>query len=54
MSHPGFLLTEPFEITTSSGTPFKVFTPFAKAVQANLLDSPPAPAAAPRITPRRR
>lgn len=51
VSHPGFLLTEPFEIATGSGTPFKVFTPFSKAVQARLLDTPPVPATTPSITP---
>lgn len=30
-SHPGFLLTEPWEVSTATGTPYKVFTPFSKA-----------------------
>ncbi len=30
-SHPGFLLTEPWEVATASGTPYKVYTPFARA-----------------------
>lgn len=51
VSHPGFLLTEPFDIATGAGTPFKVFTPFSKAVHARLLDTPPTPLPAPRITP---
>ena len=27
VSHPGFLLTEPWEVRTGSGTPYRVFTP---------------------------
>ncbi|MCP1387737.1 DNA photolyase family protein [Corynebacterium sp. TA-R-1] len=45
-SHPGFLLTEPW-----AGKPYKVFTPFSKAVQAALSDAPPQPLPAPDITP---
>ena len=29
-SHPGFLLTEPWEVASGSGTPYKVFTPFSR------------------------
>ncbi|GAA1173048.1 Deoxyribodipyrimidine photo-lyase [Corynebacterium glaucum] len=48
-SHPGFLLNEPWEVVTGSGTPFKVFTPFYKAVQALLIDAPPHPLEAPQF-----
>lgn len=50
-SHPGFLLAEPWQAATQSGTPFKVFTPFLKAVQELLTDAPPQPVPAPEITP---
>ena len=30
-SHPGFLLTEPWEVTSGAGTAYKVYTPFSKA-----------------------
>ena len=29
-SHPGFLLTEPWEVSSGSGAPYKVYTPFSK------------------------
>jgi len=48
-SHPGFLLTEPWEVVTGSRTPFKVFTPFYKAVQALLIDAPPHPIETPQF-----
>lgn len=59
-SFPGFLLAEPWEINTGAGTPYRVFTPFYKAMLAHpqreplpapaltpgplLIDAPPAPA----------
>ena len=43
VSHPGFLLTEPWEVRTGSGTPYRVFTPFSKKAQGMLLDAPPFP-----------
>lgn len=33
-SHAGFLLHEPFRVKTTSGGPFRVFTPFWRAVEA--------------------
>lgn len=50
-SHPGFLLAEPWAITTGSGSPFKVFTPFSKAVFAALESAPPQPAPVPGLQP---
>ncbi|PZQ47904.1 MAG: deoxyribodipyrimidine photolyase [Rhodovulum sulfidophilum] len=35
VEHPGFLLREPWTIRTGAGTPFKVYTPFAKAAAAD-------------------
>ncbi|PAT10733.1 hypothetical protein CKJ80_04995 [Corynebacterium hadale] len=43
VSHPGFLLTETWEVRTGSGTPYRVFTPFSKKAQGMLLDAPPSP-----------
>lgn len=40
-SFPGFLLTEPWEMRTGSGSPYRVFTPFYKAAQAHLAAHPP-------------
>lgn len=51
VSHPGFLLAEPWEVTTASGTPFKVFTPFFKAMHAQLEAAPPRPLRVPEFTP---
>ncbi|QPK83896.1 deoxyribodipyrimidine photo-lyase [Corynebacterium qintianiae] len=51
VSHPGYLLTEPWEVRTSAGRPYRVFTPFHKAVQSSLLDAPPTPLPAPDIIP---
>lgn len=42
-SYPGFLLTEPWEITTGQGTPFKVFTPFFAALSKALPEQPVPP-----------
>ncbi|HIW95051.1 MAG TPA: DNA photolyase family protein [Candidatus Corynebacterium gallistercoris] len=45
-SFPGYLLTEPWAVTTTTGTPYKVFTPFGKAafqyVQEHFADPLPA------------
>lgn len=46
---PGFLLAEPWEITTGSGTPYRVFTPFYNAVRQHLVGHPPEPLAAPAL-----
>jgi len=43
----GSLLLEPWEVKTGQGEPFKVFTPFWRAVEAAYEDRPPLP------TPRR-
>lgn len=40
------LLAEPWELKTQSGTPFRVFTPFHRALSG--LGAPPAPLPAPR------
>ena len=54
---PGFLLAEPWEINSGAGTPYRVFTPFYKAMQQLLAAHPPQPVAAPvlvggaRLTP---
>ena len=45
-SFNGSLLVEPWELTTGEGTPYKVFTPFWKALQA--AGDPPAPLAPPK------
>ena len=42
-SFNGSLLVEPFAIKTGSGGDFKVFTPFWKALQLNLVIGAPAP-----------
>lgn len=46
---PGFLLAEPWKINTGAGTPYRVFTPFYKAVQQHLLAHPPQPVSAPSL-----
>ena len=46
---PGFLLAEPWEINTGAGTPYRVFTPFYKAVQQHLVAHPPQPIPAPAL-----
>ncbi len=48
-SFPSFLLAEPWEVTTDAGTPYRVFTPFFKAMQSRLLQQPPAPLPAPKV-----
>ena len=48
-SHAGYLLNEPWTVHTGSGTPFRVFTPYGKAAQQRLTDSPPQPLPAPEI-----
>lgn len=42
-SHHGSLLHEPWSLTTGAGTPFKVFTPFWKAVLASEPPRQPLP-----------
>lgn len=51
-SHHGSLLHEPWSLTTGAGTPFKVFTPFWKAILAgNPPREPlPAPTSIPGVT----
>ena len=46
---PGFLLAEPWEISSGAGTPYRVFTPFYKALQQHLTAHQPQPAAAPAL-----
>lgn len=46
---PGFLLAEPWDIATGSGTPYRVFTPFYKAMQQHVAAHPPRPVAAPSL-----
>ena len=48
-SFPGYLLTEPWRVQTGSGTPYRVFTPFAKSAQQSLLDDPPQPREVPEL-----
>ncbi|MFT4149661.1 MAG: deoxyribodipyrimidine photo-lyase [Paracoccaceae bacterium] len=48
-SHPGHLLHEPWTVTTGSGGPYRVFTPFWKAVRA--LPVPPPRTAPPLPAP---
>ena len=44
VSHPGFLLHEPWQHETAAGGPFKVFTPFWTAMRAREVPDPlPAP-----------
>jgi len=45
----GHLLTEPWVIASQSGTPYRVYTPYARRVRATL--SVPAPQPAPRALP---
>ncbi|WP_092147549.1 cryptochrome/photolyase family protein [Corynebacterium mycetoides] len=51
VTHPGFLLAEPWEVRTGAGGPYRVFTPFFKAMQSLLGDAPPTPQPAPGLTP---
>lgn len=44
----GALLHDPYALRTSSGSPFKVFTPFWKHCREQLLAAPPAPLPAPK------
>ena len=44
--HEGFLLFDPAVIRTAGGTPFRVFTPFARACMAAAEPSPPVAAPA--------
>ncbi len=47
-SHAGFLLTEPWSVQTQSGTPFRVFTPYWRAMRlVEMGDCLAAPAALP-------
>ncbi len=43
-SHPGNMLHEPWQVRTKQGTPFRVFTPWWRAVQAKGPPLPPLPA----------
>ncbi len=43
-SFNGSLLIEPWDVTSKSGKPFRVFAPFWKAVSSNLKAVPPLPA----------
>lgn len=45
----GHLLAEPWNIASRSGTPYRVYTPYARALRASL--APPAPLPAPRALP---
>lgn len=45
-SHNAGLLNEPWEVTTTTGTPMKVFTPYWRAARAR--GEPPAPKPAPK------
>lgn len=49
-SFAGYLLTEPWLIRTGSGSPYKVFTPFAKSAQQTLINNPPEPLDVPDLT----
>lgn len=46
VSHPGSLLVEPWEVETSAGKPFQVFTPFHKAASQHPVEPPLDPPAA--------
>ncbi len=50
-SHPGSLLVEPWEVSTGSGSHYKVFTPFWKAA-ADLPVGVPLPVPEPQDPPR--
>lgn len=41
--YPGFLLVEPEEVATSDGTPYRVFTPFAKRAMTLPVGAPLTP-----------
>ncbi len=44
LSHPGHLLFEPMQVATGTGGPYRVFTPFWKAIRDRVSGSPlPAP-----------
>ena len=45
-SHNGRLLAEPWQLLSGQGTPYKVFTPYWKALAPQLRLPPPAPAPA--------
>ena len=40
-SSPGFILVEPWEVTNGQGRPYKVFTPFSKAVASQVAADEP-------------
>ena len=44
-SHPGNMLYEPWQVRTRQGTPFRVYTPWWRAVQA--MGPPPPPLSVP-------
>ncbi|MBX6421192.1 MAG: deoxyribodipyrimidine photo-lyase [Nevskia sp.] len=53
-SHPGHALAEPWELKTSAGTPYRVFTPFWRALDAHWrarFAAGRAPRPAPRAIP---
>lgn len=43
-SHAGHLVTEPWTVRTGAGGPYRVYTPFSKAVFAGHPPAPPVPA----------
>lgn len=48
-SHPSHLLAEPWDVATRAGEPFKVFTPYANALQTRLSNTPPTVRSEPRL-----
>lgn len=50
VSHPGYLLNEPWRVTSSDGGPYRVFTPYYKAAQNILHAQPPSPLPEPAMT----
>lgn len=49
--HPGHLLAHPQSVTTAGGTPFKVFTPFFRALQQQMPPAVPVSAPAHILSP---
>ena len=45
------LLCEPFEVQTGQGSPYRVFTPYWKALRARVSDAPPLPVPDPVAAP---
>ncbi|MDY5785780.1 deoxyribodipyrimidine photo-lyase [Corynebacterium sp.] len=50
VSHPGFLLAEPWELSTSSSGAYRVFTPFYSALRARLVHDFPQPLPRPEVS----